>query len=95
MIQPVLGHTLFFGIAFANPWSQRKRFRLRIDDPGIDDELKLVTNLKEVSNLKERFCVQTIIKRHLFEREDVDEIVLGADETVYIPFKFRSFCCGK
>lgn len=102
-IQPAMGQVVFFEIEFSNPWDQRKKFQIQINDPMMtmmdspnsqDTELKLVTNVKEMSYLKEKCNSSTEIKRNLFHRDDANEIIVGPNETVYIPFKFQSFASG-
>merc|ERR1719474_1295454 len=97
-IQPAMGQTVFFEIAFSNPWNQRKTFSIHINDPIDQDrentlcaELKLVTDVKEIGYLKERCNSSTAMKRNLFLKEDGNEIAVDPNETVYIPFKFQSF----
>ena len=103
IIQPSFGQVIFFEIEFTNPWNQRKKFKININDPlnithskqtDLEQELMIVTNVKQISYLKEKFNVNTTMKRHLFEKENVNEIYLNPSETVYIPFKFQSFAVG-
>ena len=68
-----------------------KKFEININDPFNINELMIVTNIKEISYLKQRCNIKSIMKRHLFEREDIMEINLDPQEKVYIPFKFQSF----
>eukprot|EP01083_Nonionella_stella_P316658 1149290_1 len=85
VIQPSMGQIVFFEIEFVNPWNERKAFGIKIDD----EELKLVTNIKQSSYLKSKYNASTTMKRHLFEK--MNQIILNAQEKVFIPFKFQSF----
>eukprot|EP00484_Ammonia_sp_Unknown_P005972 CAMPEP_0197074046 /NCGR_PEP_ID=MMETSP1384-20130603/210909_1 /TAXON_ID=29189 /ORGANISM="Ammonia sp." /LENGTH=1427 /DNA_ID=CAMNT_0042512887 /DNA_START=28 /DNA_END=4311 /DNA_ORIENTATION=- len=101
-IQPSMGQTVFFEIEFKNPWNKAKKFQIEISDPIASkqnhskqvDELQLVTNIKEMSYLKEKYNASTVTKRQLFEKQDTNQIQVNDEETVYIPFKFQSFACG-
>jgi len=92
-IRPAAGDLLFFELAFTNPWDQDCAFTVRIVDVCERKELSLVENISEWAFHKHRLSLQTKMKRNLFSGSK--EITCESRETVFVPFKFQSFCCGR
>ena len=89
VIQPSFATPLFFEYQFKNPYSEDHCFTIIINDP----ECICVTDINECYYFKRILSLNTPTEKDLIIQGN--KIIMRANETVYVPFKFQSFNCGE
>ena len=94
-MQPTAGEYIYFEMEFKNPFSEMKKFWIeiqhQIDDECSSGDLKIVTNTEESHFQRQRCLFHQTIQSHMCKVLSAHEIIIDANKSVYIPFKFQSW----
>ncbi|XP_044134304.1 nephrocystin-4 isoform X2 [Bufo gargarizans] len=90
-VYATLGTAEFFEFQLKNPYNIQYTVSIEIDHP----DLRVIGDTQEWRHFKELTNTTTPIEENMFhvqQQSDTSQLYLRPKETVYIPFKYQTFC---